>query len=45
VVVDKHGGSLTVDREVGHGTTFTLRLAVADAASKPTETLAQAAIA
>jgi two-component system, NtrC family, sensor kinase len=28
IVVDKHGGSLTFKSEVGHGTTFTIRLPV-----------------
>jgi PAS domain S-box-containing protein len=28
IVVDKHGGSLTVDSDVGRGTTFTIRLPV-----------------
>jgi signal transduction histidine kinase len=29
IVVDRHGGSLTVDSDVGRGTTFTIRLPVA----------------
>ncbi|MGO9270752.1 MAG: ATP-binding protein [Terriglobia bacterium] len=28
IVVDKHGGSLTFDTEVGRGTTFHIRLPV-----------------
>jgi len=32
VIVDKHGGALTFDSEMGRGTTFTIRLPTSDAA-------------
>jgi signal transduction histidine kinase len=34
IVVDKHGGSLTVDSDVGRGTTFTVRLPVASSGKR-----------
>jgi signal transduction histidine kinase len=34
VVVDKHGGTLTFESEVGRGTSFILRLPVADATAR-----------
>jgi PAS domain S-box-containing protein len=37
VVVDKHGGSLTFESEVGKGTTFIIRLPINDGSKRPSE--------
>ena len=34
LVVDKHGGSLTYESDVGIGTTFTMRIPIAAATSR-----------
>jgi two-component system NtrC family sensor kinase len=40
IVTQKHGGTLTFETEIGHGSTFTIRLPVEPAASEPAESAA-----
>jgi PAS domain S-box-containing protein len=40
IVVDQHHGTLAVDSEPGHGTTFTIRLPLADAAGEDAAAMA-----